>query len=102
MLRRNKKEIWGCLCETNNKMFSGLGKERGRCWRGDISSLVKKQFIYNPTNISLPINLQIPQTLTFQFFIPHKHYTYQPSNLYPKPHKPKSNPTSVINKKFLI
>jgi hypothetical protein len=34
MLRRNKKEIWGFLCQTSNKMFSGLGKESGGCWRG--------------------------------------------------------------------
>jgi hypothetical protein len=65
MLRRNKKEIWGCLCQTNNKHVFGIGKGKRRMWRGDISSLVKKQLIYNPTNISLPINLQTPQTYTF-------------------------------------
>jgi hypothetical protein len=54
-------------------MFSGLGEESGGCWWGDISNLVKKQLINNPTNISLPINLQTPHTYTFQFFRPHNH-----------------------------
>jgi hypothetical protein len=77
MLRRNEKEIWGCLCQTNNKHVSGLGKESGGCWRRHISSLDKEQLIYKPTYISLPINLQTPQTYTFQFFRPHK---YTPTN----------------------
>jgi hypothetical protein len=42
MLRRNKKEIWGCLCQTNNKHVFGIGKGKRRMWKGDISSLVKK------------------------------------------------------------
>jgi hypothetical protein len=62
-------------------MFTGLGKESGGCWRGDISSLDKKQLIYNPTNISLPINLQTPQTYTFQILQTPKTFTYQPLTL---------------------
>jgi hypothetical protein len=72
-------------------MFSGLGKESGGC-KGVIQVWINNQLIYNPTNISLPINLQTPLT-----------YTYQLSNLYPKPHKLMLNPNnvmSVINKKF--
>jgi hypothetical protein len=52
----------------------------------DISSLEKNQLIYNPTKISLPTNLQTPQT-----------HTYQPLNLYPKPHKPMFYLNDVIS-----
>jgi hypothetical protein len=31
MLGRNKKEIWGCLCQRVINMFSGLGKKSGEC-----------------------------------------------------------------------
>jgi hypothetical protein len=67
----NKKKYGDVYVKQIINMFSGLGKESGGCWWGDISSLDKKQLIYNPTSISLPINLQTPQTYTFQFFRPH-------------------------------
>jgi hypothetical protein len=48
---------------------------------------IKIQLIYNLTNVALPINLQTPQTYTFQFFQPRKHkpanpqiYTLNPIN----------------------
>jgi hypothetical protein len=56
MLRRNKKEIWGCLCQTNNKHVFGIGKGKRRMWKGDISSLVKKQLI-NITMQTYPYQL---------------------------------------------
>jgi hypothetical protein len=35
MLRRNKKEIWGCLCQTNNKHVFGIhGKGKKRMLEG--------------------------------------------------------------------
>jgi hypothetical protein len=72
-LRRNKNK-WDVYVKQIINMFSGLGKESGGCWReGVIQVWIKNQLIYNPTNIALPINLQTPQTYTFQFFIPHKH-----------------------------
>jgi hypothetical protein len=67
MLRRNKKEIWGCLIVCVQQvinMFSGLGKESGGCWREGVIQVWIKKLIYNPTNFSLPI-LQAPQTYTF-------------------------------------
>jgi hypothetical protein len=56
---------------------------------------------FNPTNISLPINLQTPQTYTFQFFT-HKHTLTNPKFV-PYPNKPMLNPNnvlSVMNTKF--
>jgi hypothetical protein len=68
----------GCLCQINNKHVLGIGKGKWRMSEVENSSLDKKQLIYNPTNISLPINLQTPETYTFQFFRHHKH---TPTNL---------------------
>jgi hypothetical protein len=60
-------------------MFSGLGKESGGCWRGDISSLDKKQLIYNPTYpYQLISKVQTPQTYTFHFFTLQKHTPTNP------------------------
>jgi hypothetical protein len=57
------KTNMGCLCPTNNKHVFGVGK--GKWWMlegaGKIfKGLIKIQLIYNPTNVSLPINLQTP------------------------------------------
>jgi hypothetical protein len=34
MLRRNKKEIWGFLCQTSNKHVYGIGKGKWRMLEG--------------------------------------------------------------------
>jgi hypothetical protein len=86
---RSNKNKYGMLMSTNNKNVSGIGKGK---WRmlvrgGRIFQIwIKIQLIYNPTYISLPINLLTPQICTFQFFNKHTP-SYQPSNLYPEPLK---------------
>ncbi len=50
---------------------------------------IKIHLIYNPTNVALPINLQTPQTYTFQTFKLRKH---TPTN----PYKPILNLNHVI------
>ncbi len=95
-----KKNNMGCSCQTNNKHVFGVGKGK---WRRRFQVWIKNQPMYNPTNKCLPTNLRTPQTFTFQFFKPHKQ-TYQPLNLYPKPHKPMWNLNcniSAINKNIL-
>jgi hypothetical protein len=38
----------------------------------------KVEDVENPTNVALPINLQTPQTYTFQSFKPRKHTPTNP------------------------
>ncbi len=78
-VKKQQKQIRDVHVKQTINMFSGLGKESGGCWReGVIQVWIKNQLIYNPTNISLPINLHTPQTYTFQFFKPHKHTPFNP------------------------
>ncbi len=74
-VKKQQKQLWDVYVRQTTTTFSGLGKESGGCWRGGriLQVWIKNQLIYYPTNISLPINLQTPQTYTFQFFKPHKH-----------------------------
>jgi hypothetical protein len=52
------------MMSTNNKHVSGIGIGKWRIWRGGriFKVWIKIRLIYNPTNVSLPINLQTPQT----------------------------------------
>jgi hypothetical protein len=61
---RSKKNKYGMFMSTNNKHVSGIGKGKWRMLEGGgrIFQVWIKQLIYNPTNVSLPINLQTPQT----------------------------------------
>jgi hypothetical protein len=66
---------------TNNKHVSGIGKGKWRMLEGGgriFQVWIKIQLIYNPTNVALPINLQTPQTYTFQSFKPRKHTPTNP------------------------
>jgi hypothetical protein len=52
-----------CLCPTNNKRVFGIGKGKWRMLEGGIFQVwIQNLLIYNPLNISLPINLQTAQT----------------------------------------
>jgi hypothetical protein len=61
---RSNKNKYGMFMSTNNKHVSGIGKGKWRMLEGGgrIFQVWIKQLIYNPTNVSLPINLQTPQT----------------------------------------
>jgi hypothetical protein len=68
------KTNMGCSCQTNNIHVFGVGKVVDFVGGRRIFQVrIKIQLIYNPTNVSLPINLQVPQTCTFQSFKPRKH-----------------------------
>jgi hypothetical protein len=71
------KTNMGCSCQTNNKHVFGVGKGKWCMLEGGgriFQVWIKIQLIYNPTNVSLPIDFQTSQTYTFQSFKPLKTY----------------------------
>jgi hypothetical protein len=73
-----------CLCQTNNKHVFGVGKVKWWILEGGgriFQVWIKIPLIYNPTNVSLPINLQTPKIYTFQSFKPRKYTPTNPKSL---------------------
>jgi hypothetical protein len=97
MLRRKIKilGIWDVCVQQVLNILRNWERKVEDVGRG-IFQVWIKTVNFNPTNISLRINLQTPQTYTFQFFTPHKHTPTNPKCI-PYPNKPMLNPNNVLS-----